>query len=85
MVSRVFKVHGSFCASHPWEVIVATLTLTVCVLSVETRVAIPTPTQEKAPACNSWRRNCPTGLEVQNIEQLLFFFCQGIILVFNVS
>lgn len=31
----VFKVHGEFCASHPWEVIVATLTLTACILSVE--------------------------------------------------
>ncbi|KAF4519164.1 hypothetical protein B566_EDAN008227 [Ephemera danica] len=40
MVSRVFRVHGSFCASHPWEVIVATLTLTACMLSVETRPAL---------------------------------------------
>jgi len=74
MVSRVFKVHGSFCASHPWEVIVATLTLTVCVLSVETRVAIQPPTQDtKSPACNAWRRNCPNGLEVNNIFN--FFPC----------
>lgn len=29
-----FGVHGRFCASHPWEVIVTTVTLTVCVLSV---------------------------------------------------
>jgi hypothetical protein len=59
MVSRVFKVHGSFCASHPWEVIVATLTLTVCVLSLETRVAITPPDTAKTPTCNAWRRNCP--------------------------
>ncbi|XP_059479749.1 3-hydroxy-3-methylglutaryl-coenzyme A reductase isoform X2 [Neocloeon triangulifer] len=63
MVSRVFKVHGSFCASHPWEVIVATLTLTVCVLSVETRAALQDATANPAPTCNAWRRNCPSGLE----------------------
>ncbi|XP_065351954.1 3-hydroxy-3-methylglutaryl-coenzyme A reductase isoform X1 [Cloeon dipterum] len=63
MVSRVFKVHGSFCASHPWEVIVATLTLTVCVLSVETRVALQDAAAAPSPACNAWRRNCPSGLE----------------------
>ncbi|XP_046403128.1 3-hydroxy-3-methylglutaryl-coenzyme A reductase [Ischnura elegans] len=34
MLSRVFRAHGDFCASHPWEVIVATLTLTACMLSV---------------------------------------------------
>lgn len=34
MFSRVFRAHGDFCASHPWEVIVATLTLTACMLSV---------------------------------------------------
>ncbi len=29
-----FGAHGRFCASHPWEVIVTTVTLTVCVLSM---------------------------------------------------
>jgi hypothetical protein len=67
MMSRVFRAHGSFCASHPWEVIVATLTLTACMLSVET---YPMPSQtttnnHEAPTrpCG-WRRNCSAGLEV---------------------
>ena len=30
----LFGAHGRFCASHPWEVIVTTVTLTVCVLSM---------------------------------------------------
>ena len=29
-----FGAHGRFCASHPWEVIVSTVTLTICVLSM---------------------------------------------------
>lgn len=28
-----FGAHGCFCASHPWEVIVTTMTIMVCVLS----------------------------------------------------
>ncbi|KAL3866136.1 hypothetical protein ACJMK2_043465 [Sinanodonta woodiana] len=34
MLSQLFKVHGHFCASHPWEVIVSTVTLTVSVMSM---------------------------------------------------
>ena len=34
MVSRVFRVHGELCASRPWEVIIGTLTLTVCIMSM---------------------------------------------------
>ncbi|KAG8222846.1 hypothetical protein J437_LFUL007554 [Ladona fulva] len=45
MFSRVFRAHGDFCASHPWEVIVATLTLTACMLSVgPSTPSVPTPT-----------------------------------------
>lgn len=33
-LSNVFAVHGLFCASHPWEVIVATVTVTICMMSV---------------------------------------------------
>lgn len=35
MASRLFRIHGEFCTNHPWEVIVATLTLTACMLTVE--------------------------------------------------
>jgi len=33
-VRKVFRNHGEFCASQPWEVIVATLTFLVCILTV---------------------------------------------------
>lgn len=32
---RLFRAHGEFCASHPWEVIVALITFTACMLSVD--------------------------------------------------
>lgn len=35
MIGKLFRAHGEFCASHPWEVILALLTLTACMLTVE--------------------------------------------------
>lgn len=34
MLSSLFYKHGHFCASQPWEVILATLTLSACLASV---------------------------------------------------
>lgn len=34
-VGHFFRAHGEFCASHPWEVIVALITFTACMLSVD--------------------------------------------------
>lgn len=34
MLSRLFRAHGQFCASRPWEIIVGTMMLTVCVMSM---------------------------------------------------
>jgi len=31
--TNIFRAHGQFCASHPWEVIVATVTITMCMMS----------------------------------------------------
>lgn len=33
-LTDIFKAHGQFCATHPWEVIVGTVTLTICMMSV---------------------------------------------------
>ncbi|KAM6329058.1 3-hydroxy-3-methylglutaryl-Coenzyme A reductase isoform 2-T4 [Alca torda] len=35
MLSRLFRLHGLFVASHPWEVIVGTVTLTICMMSMK--------------------------------------------------
>ena len=32
--TNIFRAHGQFCASHPWEVIVGTVTATICMMSV---------------------------------------------------
>nr|AAD20975.2 3-hydroxy-3-methylglutaryl coenzyme A reductase [Ips paraconfusus] len=50
MVSRLFLAHGEFCTNHPWEVIVATLTLTACMLTVERQNPIP-PTKPITTSC----------------------------------
>lgn len=34
MLTRLFRVHGLLVASHPWEVIVGTVTLTICMMSM---------------------------------------------------
>ncbi|XP_064607841.1 3-hydroxy-3-methylglutaryl-coenzyme A reductase-like isoform X2 [Liolophura sinensis] len=34
MLSRLFRAHGQFCASHPWEVIIGTITITLCLMSM---------------------------------------------------
>ncbi|KAG9488111.1 3-hydroxy-3-methylglutaryl-Coenzyme A reductase [Eleutherodactylus coqui] len=34
MLSRLFRMHGQFVASHPWEVIVGTITFTICMMSM---------------------------------------------------
>ncbi|XP_053155147.1 3-hydroxy-3-methylglutaryl-Coenzyme A reductase isoform X2 [Hemicordylus capensis] len=35
MLSSLFRMHGLFVASHPWEVIVGTITLTICMMSMK--------------------------------------------------
>ncbi|XP_011265589.1 3-hydroxy-3-methylglutaryl-coenzyme A reductase isoform X2 [Camponotus floridanus] len=38
MLTSIFELHGRFCATHPLEVIVATFTLTACMLNMETGI-----------------------------------------------
>ncbi|ENN77771.1 hypothetical protein YQE_05743, partial [Dendroctonus ponderosae] len=42
------RYYGELCATHPWEVIVAVLTLTACFLTVEKQVI---PVTQKEPPC----------------------------------
>lgn len=61
MVSRLFLAHGELCASHPWEVIVATLTLTLCMLTVDRQAHANAP-QLIQDHCNTyWRKSCQDG------------------------
>ncbi|KAK5639430.1 hypothetical protein RI129_011922 [Pyrocoelia pectoralis] len=43
MATQVFYSYGEFCASHPWEIIMAMLTLTTCMLTVEHQYPSPPP------------------------------------------
>lgn len=56
MLSRVFRLHGLFVASHPWEVIVGTVAVTLCLMSMN---AFATNDQ----ICG-WNHQCPKLQEV---------------------
>lgn len=77
---RLFRAHGEFCASHPWEVIVALITFTACMLSVDkgssSSSAGPNDPVLNADSarvkpmhyrqCHGWRDSCD-GFEAQYI------------------
>ncbi|GFG35211.1 hypothetical protein Cfor_01315 [Coptotermes formosanus] len=67
MVGWLFRAHGELCASHPWEVIVATLTLTVCMMTVDQRPVGLRP--DPNMGCG-WRNNC-AGLEDYNAADVI--------------
>ncbi|KAJ8925985.1 hypothetical protein NQ315_009840 [Exocentrus adspersus] len=50
-MSRLFGLYGEMCATHPWEVIVAVITLTTCFLTMERPPS--TPPLKKPVTCNS--------------------------------
>lgn len=57
-VGRLFRAHGEFCASHPWEVIVALVTLTACIITFDKGSGGADPFQSSARSSGS--RPCPT-------------------------
>lgn len=88
MVSRLFLAHGELCASHPWEVIVATLTLTLCMLTVDRQahanVASPTPTLHVQDHCNAyWRRSCPDGEEYNAIDVIVMTLIRCVAVLYS--
>lgn len=63
MTAQLFRAHGKFCASHPWEVIVALLTLTACMLTVDRSKQ---PASTRLRNCQGWRESCD-GLEAEYV------------------
>ncbi|KAJ8303903.1 hypothetical protein KUTeg_017486 [Tegillarca granosa] len=53
MVSRLFQVHGHFCAAHPWEVIIGTFTVTMCLMSMHMFTGSDQACGWKSYACSS--------------------------------
>ncbi|KAJ8396539.1 hypothetical protein AAFF_G00016050 [Aldrovandia affinis] len=51
MLDWLFRIHGLFVASHPWEVIVGTVTVTICLMSMN----MFTPRDQLC----GWNYNCP--------------------------
>lgn len=72
MVSRLYRAHGEFCASHPWEVIVATLTLTACMLTVE-QPSRPggLPTGPQPPTDRGWTRASHTEQNADAVDMIM--------------
>lgn len=63
MLSRLFRMHGLFVASHPWEVIVGTVTLTICMMSMNMFTG-------NDKICG-WNYECPKFEEVCEINLIL--------------
>lgn len=60
MLTHLFRLHGLFVASHPLEVIVGTIAVTICLMSMN---AITGGDQ----ICD-WKYQCPKAQEVQWLE-----------------
>ena len=63
MLSRLFRMHGLFVASHPWEVIVGTVTLTICMMSMNMFTG-------NNKICG-WNYECPKFEEVCEIDLIV--------------
>uniref|UniRef100_A0A8C5DYT0 3-hydroxy-3-methylglutaryl coenzyme A reductase n=1 Tax=Gouania willdenowi TaxID=441366 RepID=A0A8C5DYT0_GOUWI len=77
MLARLFRLHGLLVASHPWEVIVGTLALTVCLMSMNQRAV-------SSQMCN-WNE-CPKVEEEKvyssNVVILTVTRCMAIVYVY---
>lgn len=63
MLGSLFRAHGLLVASHPWEVIVGTVTLTICLLSMNMFTS--------SDHICGWNLDCPKQEEVSEPGQNL--------------
>lgn len=71
MLTRLFRMHGLLVASHPWEVIVGTVTLTICMLSMNMFTG-------NDQICG-WNFDCPKTEEVGELDdQYMSVICSSI-------
>uniref|UniRef100_A0A3Q3QHK4 3-hydroxy-3-methylglutaryl coenzyme A reductase n=1 Tax=Monopterus albus TaxID=43700 RepID=A0A3Q3QHK4_MONAL len=75
MLARLFRLHGLLVASHPWEVIVGTLALTVCLVSMNNLSA-------SSQVC-SWNE-CPKAEEVSPSDIIILTVtrCMAILYIY---
>ncbi|KAL6096532.1 hmgcr [Pungitius sinensis] len=77
MLARLFRLHGLLVASHPWEVIVGTLALTVCLVSMNHNLAA------SSQVC-SWNE-CPQVQETvhsSDVITLTITRCMAIVYIY---
>ncbi|XP_039517009.1 3-hydroxy-3-methylglutaryl-CoA reductase b [Pimephales promelas] len=77
MLSRVFRLHGLFVASHPWEVIVGTVAVTLCLMSMNAFVT-------NDQICG-WNHQCPKVQEkIQSGDMIILTItrCMAIIYIY---
>ncbi|XP_050497378.1 3-hydroxy-3-methylglutaryl-coenzyme A reductase isoform X2 [Diabrotica virgifera virgifera] len=77
MWDRFFGAHGEFCATHPWEVIVATLTLTVCMWTVDQQHPAP-PLKHTFRFCTK----CPNEAEYNAAEVIVMTIIRSLAVLY---
>lgn len=65
MLSRLFRVHGQMCATHPWEVIITSLTITLCLVSMSIY------TSHGLDKICGWNYICPHEEEVKSSDIII--------------
>ncbi|XP_005096567.1 3-hydroxy-3-methylglutaryl-coenzyme A reductase [Aplysia californica] len=76
MLSRLFHAHGQFCASHPWEVLVGTVTVTISLMSMSLWAT-------NSKVCG-WNYNCPNEEELKSSDMIILSLtrCLAIIYIY---
>uniref|UniRef100_A0A3Q0RFZ6 3-hydroxy-3-methylglutaryl coenzyme A reductase n=1 Tax=Amphilophus citrinellus TaxID=61819 RepID=A0A3Q0RFZ6_AMPCI len=74
MLTRVFRAHGLLVASHPWEVIVGTVTLTICMLSMNMFTG-------NDQICG-WNFDCPKTEEILSSDIIILTITRCIAIVY---
>ncbi|GJQ67405.1 Hmgcr [Trypoxylus dichotomus] len=77
MASNIFGMHGEFCATHPWEVIVATLTLTACMLTVDRQSQAPHQTPVR------YCQGCPNEAEYNATDVIIMTLIRCLALLYG--
>ncbi|XP_075217147.1 HMG coenzyme A reductase [Lycorma delicatula] len=79
MFVEMFRRHGEFCASHPWEVIVGTLTLTACIFSLDKPAA---PVNLATQHCGS-HRSCLSLEEYNAVDVIVMTLIRCITVLYS--
>lgn len=76
MVGSLFRVHGEFCASHPLEVVVATVTIISSLVSMGSTVQV-----DRDRVCG-WNYECAKAQKLSRSDTLILSFARCVALVY---